>query len=104
MQERTTIMIAHRLSTVRKATQIIVMHSGTIVEQGTHDSLAKMEGGVYAELARLQALTEADGHTATPSRAVRSSWHETPLSLMYGDESMSIYFSWLCRHALSWTK
>ena len=39
MADRTTIMIAHRLSTVRKATKIIVMDEGEIVEQGSHDKL-----------------------------------------------------------------
>ena len=70
MADRTTIMIAHRLSTVRKATQIIVMESGTILERGTHNELAEMEGGVYAELARLQALNEKrkdDSPTAAKS-------------------------------------
>merc|ERR1712159_218681 len=47
MADRTTIMIAHRLSTVRRCDQIIVIEDGNIIEQGTHDSLAQMENGVY---------------------------------------------------------
>lgn len=53
MKGRTTIVIAHRLATVRKADRIIVMDQGRIVEQGTHDSLSKA-GGLYARLASLQ--------------------------------------------------
>ncbi|KAI5781280.1 P-loop containing nucleoside triphosphate hydrolase protein [Geopyxis carbonaria] len=46
-RHRTTIMIAHRLSTVRKADRIVVMSKGRIVEQGTHESLLNAEGAYY---------------------------------------------------------
>jgi len=53
MQERTTLVIAHRLATVLKCNRILVMDHGRIVEEGTHDSLVA-QGGLYARLARLQ--------------------------------------------------
>ena len=46
----TTLVIAHRLSSVRSADNIIVMKKGRIVEQGSHDELVKISGGVYAKL------------------------------------------------------
>jgi ATP-binding cassette subfamily B protein len=53
MEGRTSIVIAHRLATVRAADRIIVMDQGRIVEEGRHDALAA-QGGLYARLARLQ--------------------------------------------------
>nr|NUR37726.1 ATP-binding cassette domain-containing protein [Sphingomonas sp.] len=53
MEHRTTIVIAHRLATVRAADRIVVMDQGQIVEEGTHTSL-NARGGLYARLARLQ--------------------------------------------------
>ena len=53
MASRTTLVIAHRLATVRQADRIIVMEAGRIVEQGTHDTLTRA-GGLYARLASLQ--------------------------------------------------
>jgi len=53
MAHRTTIVIAHRLATVRAADRIVVMDQGRIVEEGTHAALTR-RGGLYARLARLQ--------------------------------------------------
>lgn len=63
MQDRTTIVIAHRLATVLKADRILVMDGGRIVEEGTHATLVR-KGGVYAELARLQFETGATAFQA----------------------------------------
>jgi len=55
MQNRTSIVIAHRLSTVQKADLIVVLRKGKIVEQGTHESLLKIKG-TYSNLVSLQSL------------------------------------------------
>jgi len=52
-RDRTTLIVAHRLATVKKADRILVFEDGRIVAEGTHDSLVS-EGGLYARLARLQ--------------------------------------------------
>ncbi|MXO65823.1 ABC transporter transmembrane domain-containing protein [Altericroceibacterium endophyticum] len=59
MQNRTTLVIAHRLATVREADRIVVMEEGRIVEQGRHADLANA-GGLYARLASLQFNTPLD--------------------------------------------
>jgi len=56
MVGRTTLVIAHRLATVQRATRIVVMEQGRIVETGTHASLVEA-GGLYAQLAALQFNT-----------------------------------------------
>lgn len=56
LKGRTSIVIAHRLSTVRDADQILVLEKGAIVERGTHDQLVS-QGGLYSELYNRQDLT-----------------------------------------------
>ena len=53
MEGRTTLVIAHRLATIRHADRILVLEKGRLIDQGTHDELVT-KGGRYAELARLQ--------------------------------------------------
>ncbi|MFD2573660.1 ABC transporter ATP-binding protein [Spirosoma soli] len=57
MQNRTTIIIAHRLATIRKVDTIYVIKEGQIAETGTHDELAAQEDGIYANLVKLQFET-----------------------------------------------
>ena len=57
MRRRTSIIVSHRVSTVRHADLIIVLDAGRIVEQGSHEDLVR-RGGVYAELHRKQLLQE----------------------------------------------
>ncbi|HEX8660956.1 MAG TPA: ATP-binding cassette domain-containing protein, partial [Brevundimonas sp.] len=61
MQGRATLMIAHRLSTVRNADRIHVIEAGRVVETGSHAALVK-KGGLYARLAKQQSL---DGEPVT---------------------------------------
>jgi ATP-binding cassette subfamily B (MDR/TAP) protein 1 len=49
-RRRTTLVIAHRLSTVRRADKIVVLSEGAVVEEGTHDSLMEKETGHYKDL------------------------------------------------------
>jgi len=56
MEERTSIVIAHRLSTVRKADKILVLENGEIVEFGNHTELSLKEGGLYNKLQKMQNL------------------------------------------------
>jgi ATP-binding cassette subfamily B protein len=58
LRGRTSIVIAHRLSTVREADQILVLEKGSIVERGTHEELVA-KGGLYADLYNRQDLTGA---------------------------------------------
>jgi ATP-binding cassette subfamily B protein len=58
MEGRTTFVIAHRLSTVRRADLILVMEDGRIVERGTHEELLK-RGGLYKEIHDLQLIDHA---------------------------------------------
>lgn len=62
MRGRTSFIIAHRLSTVRKADRILVLKEGRIIEQGDHQELMRRENGLYRELSELQL----DQPTAAP--------------------------------------
>ena len=55
MKGRTTVAIAHRLSTVKNADKLVVLDGGQIAEEGTHDELLEREGGIYRKLVEMQS-------------------------------------------------
>ncbi|BEQ15729.1 ABC transporter ATP-binding protein [Desulfoferula mesophila] len=61
MAGRTSLVVAHRLSTIRRADNILVMHQGRVVEQGRHQELMDLDG-LYARLVRLQRLKNKEDH------------------------------------------
>jgi ATP-binding cassette subfamily B protein len=78
MKNRTTFVIAHRLSTVRNATRILVFHDGRIVESGSFEELVQ-QGGRFAELARAQFMVSG---AARPAAAPATGADEPPAEPM----------------------
>ena len=64
MEDKTSIVIAHRLTTIRRANRIFVVENGVVAESGTHDELLQLEDGIYKKLHDLQANLEEAPATA----------------------------------------
>lgn len=60
--QRTTVVIAHRLTTVRNAYLIAVLENGILVEIGNHDTLMSKEDGIYRSLVHRQVFMEKDSN------------------------------------------
>ncbi|KAL2864303.1 ABC transporter ATP-binding protein [Aspergillus lucknowensis] len=86
-KDRTTIMIAHRLSTVRKADHIIVIKDGTKVEEGTHEDLLA-KGTVYHALVHAQQLQPLSEMTDTMTEDALHSHLDDPLVTVQSDENI----------------
>jgi ABC-type multidrug transport system ATPase subunit len=67
MQGRTALVIAHRLSTVRHADRIVVLHEGRVVEEGTYETLMAV-GGMFRALAEGQLLREPESQKESQGR------------------------------------
>jgi ATP-binding cassette subfamily B (MDR/TAP) protein 1 len=92
-ENRTTIVIAHKLSTIRNAENIAVMSAGIIIEQGTHDQLLKADGA-YARLVKAQDLGHADSENdidtngEVDEKSVLARTQTQPASLPGGEEAV----------------
>lgn len=83
-RERTTLVIAHRLSTVQKADQIAVLDQGYVVEVGTHEELLR-KGGYYARLYQMQFAEQPEGVPVYNEMLMRASYEvRTLLNSMIG--------------------
>ena len=65
MEGRTTIVVAHRLSTIMSADKIVVLDQGEVIEQGTHEALLESANGAYAYLYALQSGARSSARSST---------------------------------------
>ncbi|GMF37045.1 unnamed protein product [Phytophthora lilii] len=88
----TTLVIAHRLSTVRRADKIVVVNAGHVVEEGPHDELVRIEDGVYRRLYTIQEEKAQEEAEATEVEAmVSNSGEDSQMSLVRRLSSRSVY-------------
>ncbi|KAL6840490.1 hypothetical protein ACP4OV_030300 [Aristida adscensionis] len=81
MVGRTTLIVAHRLSTIRNADCIAVVHQGKLAERGAHDELIKDPGGAYSQLIQLQQAHSEERHAVPNTEMAGSVYKTTSLSL-----------------------
>ncbi|MBA0834357.1 hypothetical protein Goarm_006717 [Gossypium armourianum] len=79
MGNRTTVIVAHRLSTVRNANTIAVIHRGKMVEKGSHSELLKDPEGAYSQLIRLQEVKKESEQVADVSEVTPESFRQSSL-------------------------
>ncbi|KAK0707633.1 P-loop containing nucleoside triphosphate hydrolase protein [Lasiosphaeris hirsuta] len=90
-KNRTTLMIAHRLATVKKADNIIVLQKGRLVQQGTHEDLMAQEGGAYWTLATAQQLAPAaDDNLDEPALSIDTEVVEKKSMATIGTDTVTI--------------
>lgn len=102
---RTTIVVAHRLTTIRNSDMIVVLESGKVVESGSHHQLMQLnngQGGVYSKMTKIQQSTteneapvrpskgRGQNHTYETSKNIVPSWQNSPASPFSPSLTMSV--------------